>query len=406
MEDYRAIKTICEENQKISSTVIDEFLLYYAASQNKLEREMNLHFAEYKHVTRDFQKEWINRLKSQYIAHTIFKKDGSIRKLLNHVELQRLNAIEKNFLELQAKYAWKFSFSVINENPAEDFYYMSDVFSGQKFLLYSPGVSKILMEQTPLVWFNLIGYNGECWQSFGPIGAYKSFVADDIFFFATEINPAIENEEEVLVDIENNPMPYMMLLSGSNYPLTFHKEDRVVQVMAEYDLNAMNTKGLTKDFITEYNDGVYRLKLKGWNEQPHFSQAYFDENNNTLLLIALTDRGFSALVVALNSYGYDFSDKPFLRVDPAMVLTAGDILKKKIVLNEYEGMFSVTPSEESKEDLSKLNELMALVIPEINAGRKPDVEVLAKKVGVDIETARELIQQIMGKFDDMLGGTK
>ena len=136
MEDYKAIKAICEENQKISSTVIDEFLLYYAASQNKLEREMNQYFAKYKHVTRNFQKEWINRLKSQYIAHTIFKKDGSIGKLLNHAEMQRLNAIEMNFLELQAKYAWKFSFSVINENPAEDFYYMVDIFSGRLMMSF------------------------------------------------------------------------------------------------------------------------------------------------------------------------------------------------------------------------------------------------------------------------------
>ena len=171
-------------------------------------------------------------------------------------------------------------------------------------------------------------------------------------------------------------------------------------------MDAIDTKKLTKDFKTEYNDGVYRLGLKSWNEHPHFSQAYFDEKNRVLLLTALTDRGFAALVVALNSYGYDFSDRSFLRVNLTMVVTAGDILKKKIVLNEYEGMFSVTPSEESKEDLSKLNALIALVIPDINAGRQPNVEALAKKAGMDIETARELIQQIMEKFDDMPGGIK
>ncbi|MCK4921550.1 MAG: hypothetical protein KAS71_10925 [Bacteroidales bacterium] len=106
-----------------------------------------------------------------------------------------------------------------------------------------------------------------------------------------------------------------------------------------------------------------------------------------------------------------FSSEQFLLYSPGitnirkkqttMVKTAGDILKKKIVLNEYEGKFTITPSEESKEDISKLNALMALVMPEINAGGKPDVEALAQKVGMDIETARELVQHLLEKFDDM-----
>ena len=40
-------------------------------------------------------------------------------------------------------------------------------------------------------------------------------------------------------------------------------------------------------------------------------------------------------------------------------------------------------------------------MPEINAGGKPDVEALAQKVGMDIETARELVQHLLEKFDDM-----
>ena len=44
---------------------------------------------------------------------------------------------------------------------------------------------------------------------------------------------------------------------------------------------------------------------------------------------------------------------------------------------------------------------MQLVLPDINAGRKPDIESLAKKAGVDIETAREMIRHVLEKFDDM-----
>jgi hypothetical protein len=40
-----------------------------------------------------------------------------------------------------------------------------------------------------------------------------------------------------------------------------------------------------------------------------------------------------------------------------------------------------------------------LILPDINAGREPDIEALAVKAGVDIK--RDLIRQIMGKFNDM-----
>ncbi|MCJ7446290.1 MAG: hypothetical protein MUO72_01215 [Bacteroidales bacterium] len=401
MKDFKTIKLICEENSKISAKVIDEFLLYYAAERNNLEHEMNQKFAAYKHITHKFQKEWINRLKSQYIVHKVFKKDGLIKSFLNHSALKNLNIKERNYLEFQAEHPWRFSFSVIKNRPAESFFIMEDVFSDQEFLLYSPGVTKTLQDQSIILWFNLISYNGSCWQSFGPIGAYKSFEPDDIFFFATELKPEIADEGDLLANLEYNPIPYMMLLSGANYPMIFNKEDQVVNVMAEYELDEINTKSLTKSFKTEYNKGVYRLSLKNWSEPPHFSQAFFDENKKIILLSSMTDRGFKALAEGLNDYGLNFSAYPFLRVNLTMLTTASDILKRKIKLNEYEHLFTKETSPAERENLDKLNTLLKFVMPDINAGREPDIEALAVKAGVDIKTARDLIKQIMGKFNDM-----
>ncbi|MDP3001924.1 MAG: hypothetical protein Q8N38_02200 [Bacteroidales bacterium] len=401
MKNFETIKLICEENSKISTKVIDEFLLYYAAEHNNLEHEMGQRFESYKHITHKLQKEWINRLKAQYIAHKVFKKDGLIKSYLNHTALKKLDIKERNYLEFQAEQAWRFSFSVIKNRPAERFFIMEDVFSNQEFLLYSPGVTKTLEDQSVILWLNLISYNGACWQSFGPIGAYKSFEPDDIFFFATELKPDIAGEQELLANLEYNPIPYMMLLSGANFPLIYNKEDQLIHAMAEYDLDSINTKSLTKSFKTEYNKGVYRLSLKNWSEPPHFSQAYFDENKKIILLSSMTDRGFKALAEGLNKYGYNFSADPFLRVNLTMISTASDILKKKIRLIEYEDLFSIETSPSDQENLDKLNMFLGLVMPDINAGREPDIDVLAVKAGVDIKTARALIKQIKGKLNDM-----
>ncbi|MDO9579181.1 MAG: hypothetical protein Q7J06_01225, partial [Bacteroidales bacterium] len=240
-----------------------------------------------------------------------------------------------------------------------------------------------------------------CWQSYGPIGAYSSFEPDDIFFFATELKPDIEDEQDLLASLEHNPIPYMMLLSGANTPLIYNKEDQLVNVMAEYELDEINTKSLTKSFKTEYNKGVYRLSLKNWSGPPHFSQAYFDEDKKIILLSSMTDRGFKALAEGLNEYGYNFSADPFLRVNLSMISAASDILKRKIRLIEYEDLFSKETSPPDQENLDKLNTLLILVLPDINAGREPDIKALAVKAGVDIKTARGLIRQIMKKFNDM-----
>jgi hypothetical protein len=406
MKDFKSIRLICEENSKISAKVIDEFLLYYAAARNNLEHEMNQKFAAYKHITHKLQKEWINRLKAQYIVHRVFKKDGLIKSYLNHSALKNLNIKERNWLEFQAEQAWRFSFSVIKSRPAENFFIMEDVFSDQEFLLYSPGVTKTLEDQSVILWLNLIAYNGDCCQSYGPIGAYKSFEPDDIFFFATELKPDIADEQELLANLDYDPVPYMMLLSGANYPMIYNKEDQLVNVMAEYEPDEINTKSLTKSFKTEYNKGVYRLSLKSWNEPPHFSQAYYDENKKTILLTSMTDIGFRALAEGLNEYGYNFSADPFLRVNLTMLTTASDILKRKIRLNEYEDLFSKETSPVVQENLDKLNTFLGLVMPDINAGREPDINALALKAGVDIKTARALIKQIKGKLNDMDNGKK
>jgi len=278
---------------------------------------------------------------------------------------------------------------------------MQDVFSGDKYTLFSPGITDIKEEQSTTLWFNLVGYNGACWQSFGPIGAYKSFEPDDIYFFATELRPEIEDDKEILEDVEKNPVPYMMLLSGANYPLSFNKKDQMVQAISEYDLDSINTQELKKSFKTEYCDNVYRLTLKDWGEPPHFAQAYFDEIEKIIILSASTDRGFEALVNGINQYGYSFSKEPFIRVNISMIITAKDILKKEIILNEYDNLFQQETSKESQEEIDKLNAFMALILPDINAGRKPDIEGLAKKAGVDVNVARDIIQNVIGKLGKM-----
>ena len=134
---------------------------------------------------------------------------------------------------------------------------------------------------------------------------------------------------------------------------------------------------------------------------PHFAQIFFDENKNIVLLAAYTDRGFLALVNAINQFGYQFSAEPDIRINMSLLITSEKILKKKIRLNEYDHLFHVESSPEEKESMDNLNYFMSLILPDFNAGRVPDIEKMAAKAGIDVETARNIYNAVSEKFRKM-----
>lgn len=403
MLKYKALKDTCSNSSEMFSHVVEDFLFRNVVNHKKFAEEVKMRFVPYKHVTAEFQDGWVNMFMMQYLLHEILKKDGLLNRYLNHSAIQQLTQHELAYLQHLAVHPWRFSFSMVTGRAHDNFFEMEDVFTGESFLLFSPGIDDILKERPITLWFNLIGFNGVCWQSYGPIGAYQAFMPDDIFIFASELNPrkVIGSDEDIMADVENNPVPYMMLLSGAAYPVTVHKEDPILQVMAEYDLDEFNTKGLEKNFTIEYSDPVYRLALKRWSGYPHFASAYYDEARKVLRLHSMTDRGFMSLVDRLNHLGYDLPPEPDIRLTMAMSMTIHKILKREIQLNEYESLFKKEESPEGKESIHRLNNFMAMVIPEINAGRKPDIKTFARNAGVDEETAGTLVKHFMDKLDNM-----
>lgn len=403
MPDFTRLRTVCKESTSLSAVVVDDFLMYYVAQREGLEREMDQRLAGFRKVTKEFQQSWINLLKAQYIGHRIFKKDGFIKKYLTHAAVKDLPTEQRSYIEKQSTVPWRYSYSVITSNPEVDFYEMEDVFSGEDYLLYSPSITKILSEASVSLWFNLIGFNGSCWQSFGPVLSFQGLEADDIFFFATELNPRIETEEDVMTDIEKNPIPYLMLLSGSRYPFTIQGKDEILQLVAEHPLDSFDSNRFKKGFTVEYANGVYRIRSGAWGKPPHFATAYYVEDRKVLLLTAMTDRGFQSLVSQLNKIGLGLPIEPDIRVHLPMLINIKHILGKELRLNPYEDLFENKSSPAEQAAMDNLNRLLSLALPFINAGQEPDIPALAKEAGVDEETAREILSHTIGRIKTLQG---
>ncbi len=296
---------------------------------------------------------------------------------------------------------WRFSFSQIANKPAPDFYEMEDVFSGENYLLYSPSVTRTLGEHPVSLWLNLVAFNGACWQTFGPLLGLQSFGPDDIFFYATELNKAIESDEDLLEDVERDPVPYMMLMSGSTYPLVIQRGHESLLVKGEAPLAAFDFEALKTDFRIEFDSSIFKLSHKTLSEFPHLAEAYIDEEGGTLHTFAMTDYGYQELARCLRKYGFNLTDDPDIRIHVSLQNVIRNLLKKDIIINPYSKLFEVKKTPENEDLTQKINQLLALALPDINAGIKPDAEALAKKLGLDPEVAKELLEKVLNRMNKL-----
>ncbi|MEP7277208.1 MAG: hypothetical protein ABI813_01075 [Bacteroidota bacterium] len=401
MPDYNQVRELCKKSSKISTGVIDEFIIYYAAKRDKLDEEFDAKISRFKKAVKEMPSNWTGMVKAQYIGHRIFKQQGLVARYLNQAAIKDLDAEEQNFLRQMAVRPWRFSFSEIKANPANDFYEMEDVFTGETYLLYSPSLSQTLLERPVLLWFNLVGFNGDCWQTYGPVTGFQCFDGDDIFFYATELNGSIDSESDLLKDLEDNPVPYMMLTTGSVYPLVHNKGFQLLHVVGESDCRTFDIQTLKKKFRITYAKAVFRIHDRTWSEFPHFSEAFYDEEREIILLSALTVRGYLKMVKKLNVHACNLPVEPDIRLHLPMLNVIKQLLKKEPQINPYGHLFETKSSPENEETMEKLNEFLLRALPYVNAGKEPDTDALAKETGIDPGTARDLLQQSMNRIKEL-----
>jgi hypothetical protein len=114
---------------------------------------------------------------------------------------------------------------------------------------------------------------------------------------------------------------------------------------------------------------------------------------------AMTGRGYSEVLQRLNQCGYDLPDDPDHRVNITMLSTAEKILKQDLnPVARYSSLFTKETTDEDKAEIDKINKLMQMILPDIYAGKEPDIEAAARKAGVYPETARDLVKQVLGKL--------
>ncbi len=398
--DYEKMAEYCLRHKKISDKVLDQFLMPFIARKEGMDRKMNAYTLKYQHVIRKMPKEFFPMAMGEYIMGKTLTPDGLIHKYLNNIQLSSLEKTERVFLEFQADNPWRYCFARIADREAKNFFILRDAFYEDEFLLFSPGVEAFWTEgRRQDLYFLLTGFNGLCFRTYGNILPFRSFDPDDIYFYGTEVFPEVDSDASLMASVYKDPIPYMMLASGMEFPGTVSGLHKLRHLVAVDEIADVDTGKLKETFSVQWNANIYRISHEDWSGPPHFASAYFNESNGEFSRYAMTEEGFRELTRMLISSGLHIDVKEDYSVGMSMLVTMQEILKKKIILKEYESLF---PEKEmnplSQKELNGINGFMKLLLPYINAGTQPDLEILAKQSGIESETAHSLYQQIKNKF--------
>lgn len=396
---FSEIKAHCEAMSALSREVLDDFLLYYVAIKENLGREADALEKKYKRVVRTLPESYLKSLKAEYIAHRIFRKGGYIAKYLNRPEIRNLPGDQYSFLEVQSMKPWRYSFAEIVHKPADEFFEMQDAMTGERYLLYSPGMKATEAEFHPTMWFILISFNGQCWQTYGLIIPFRDFTADDIIFFASELNSFAVNEDSVIKEVEHNPYPFFMLLSAAVSPAIVARGHQILHLQATDVVGQLPAEKLQRQFSSERKKELFQFTHVTMGEFPHYAIAYYNEQNGDLHRTAMTEAGFAELTKAFQGAGCDLSEEADVAVSLAMLSTAETILNKKITLNPYAELFRKNKGGGDSEEIEKLNHFMELAASCYNNNKDPDISKIAAEAGIDKETAWRVWEQVIGKLD-------
>lgn len=391
MHNFTKLLYTCEKSSGLMRTTIDQTLLPIAMEDRRFHSTFVERIkTEYPSFAEEMPGNWRNALGEQYAVAQLFGSKGLVKDYLEHRRVKQLSARERGFLTEQLQAPWEFVFMRSVDDLGNDFFEMKDLISEETFLLYSPGVSRYEAETSMSMYFALRNYNGLCYQTYGPILYFRGLPIFDVLFFASQLDGTIDDYDKLGERIQEDPLPFMALMLGSEYPTTVHKSDPLVLCRSQIHLPSADLAALERNFLMQEKDGVHELRLKHWNKHPHFAICYYDSAKKIFLASSLTMRGYEKLVDTLASFDIHLPETPETLVTPAGHSLVQKLLGREVATNPYATLFEEKVSPETQAHLDDANRFLALLFSAQNSGEEYDLQELAEEAGITEETAQEL----------------
>ncbi|MBD3347267.1 MAG: hypothetical protein GF401_19605 [Chitinivibrionales bacterium] len=400
--NFKKIRSHCKQSSSISESLVDDFLINYCAEHERLNPIMARRLREFREVIQKMPERWPFMIASQYIAHRLFREGGFAQTYLERGLLNDRSEDELSWLAFQTEHPWRFSFFTIKEQPDRDFFVMTDELIGEEILLHSPGIANILDQHGPIqMLLLLVGFNGECWQTYGNLAYFRSMQPFDLLYFARQLGHSADFLNSIPEILAKDPIPFMLLWRGGEIPLAVHGKDLVVFNKSEFHDADFVPEKYAEQFVITKKHPVYRLQLKRWSSHPHFSVCFYHAKRKRLVFTAMTDRGYTKIIEAFETAGNKVPHTPEIRATMAMIFTAKEIFKTEPELVPYEKTFAEPVSPEHQKELDKINSFIRSFLPYHNKKKSFDLHALAEAAGIDDDLAKQVIEHIRKTTDRM-----
>lgn len=405
--DLKAILETCNETSKVLGSV-EEDVVMWAVHKEKVLSAYNRLLRKKSALVEKFPERWLGMTASQVAAGQVFTHPKRTRKYLHNFR-DELRPEEVALLQYFIQEPWFYSVLILEDILEMDFFTVVDVENRDRYLLYSQSVREVSRTGARL-YLTLLFYNGECYQTFGPLHYYRGFQPYDFEYFAKLLSPLFYLENGLSATIANNPTPFLLLDVSTETPPVAHK-DKLVQICSqEFPLADFDAQRYSKDFEIESKHAVVRCKLKG-EDNPFRSAAAFYDGTKKKLFVRATQLDLYRKIRDILAENIPLPEDPYWFASMNMKMTANEVLDKDIPATSYVDMFEEDQkplSPEEKRQLDTFNALLQDLSLRRNEGVHYRLEDLAEKHGVDLETARqaeEIYDQASSKLDiDIDGG--
>lgn len=396
----------CSKTSALTRSVIDNTLRPLFILEKGLDRSLRSTLKDrYEHLYKHLPVNWAQIVIEIVAMSRLFGDQGEVKAYLKHPQVMRLTSRERDFLDIQIKHPWEIVLMRVLESLGHDIFTMEDLLSGESFLLYSPGVGKYEAEGRMSMYLTLRSFNGQCYQTYGPISYFKGLQPLDVLFFAHYLDPTTKNFTDLYAHMQRDPIPFMALLLGAEYPLTMHKSDVLMFCASEIEVADLDLSTFSQAFSIQEQAGVYELGLKRWQKHPHFAIIHYAPEDKKLVASALTKRGYDKLVETLAQLGCELPERPELYATSAGKVLTEEILDVEIEMSPYAGLFNSEVAPETQEELVKINRFLDLLIMAHNAGDDYDTKELAEETGIADETATSVAAHFL-KLDAKIKSKK
>lgn len=393
--DYTRAEEACTRTSTIIDNV-EKAVFYWTSKKSKLDREWDRYIASRQDLLSQMPPEWPGMAKAQSAMAAVFCNSQNNKKFRKAME-PMLSYEEIRFCKDFEERPWRFSLFTVGERFGRDFYHVVDHLGGEEGLLKSPAITALLRSNKKC-FFSLLLDNGQCLQTYGMVAYFNNLNAQDLAYFADQVDGGKKEEKSLADRIAEKPLPFLSLYAYAETPVLMHGKDAIRFCASEQEVPDPMDIVIPDEYLENGDEEVIAFQF---GEDNFFGSQtfYLDLKCKKAVLISSTLGGYHGAVQILKPY-IEMPEEPLLNLNPHIIVAAKELAGSGIPYEDYIDRFKEKSDSDSNEDLGPINQAMEALTEAYNNGRPVDMGEIARQYGVPENLLPGLQQQLdkMGKY--------